>query len=104
MFQHKVDYLGHIVSSEGVATDPSKVRAVQNWPQPRNVHDVRRFLGTCSYYRRFIKGFAHIANPLHKLTEKNKTSSWSSECEQAFQLLKNALVTSPMLGYPSLDE
>lgn len=104
LFQHKVNYLGHIVSSEGVATDPSKVEAVQNWPQPRNVHDVRSFLGTCSYYRRFIKGFAHIAKPLHKLTEKNNKFSWSSECEQAFQLLKNALVTSPILGYPSLDE
>lgn len=104
MFQHKVNYLGHIVSSEGVATGPSKVEAVQNWPQPRNVHDVRSFLGTCSYYRRFIKGFVHIAKPLHQLAEKNKKFSWSSECEQAFQLLKNALVTSPILGYPSLDE
>lgn len=68
--QHKISYLGHVVSREGVATDPNKVEAIHNWPHHRNVHSARSFLGTCLYYRRFIKGFAHTVKPLHKLTGK----------------------------------
>jgi transposase InsO family protein len=100
-FQEKVAFLGHIVSPEGVATDPAKVEAVDKWPQPRNVHHVRSFLGTCSYYRRFIKGFAGIAKPLHKLTEKQSDFLWTAECQTAFEQLKEHLTTAPILAYPS---
>jgi hypothetical protein len=100
-FQEKVAFLGHIVSPEGVATDPAKVEAVHKWPQPRNVHHVRSFLGTCSYYRRFIKGFATIAKPLHQLTEKQIDFKWTTECQQAFETLKHLLTSAPILGYPS---
>ena len=70
--QAQVEYLGHIISDDGVRTDPSKIVKIKNWPVPRNVHDLRRFLGLASYYRRFIKGFSEIAAPLNKLISKEK--------------------------------
>lgn len=102
-FQEEVIFLGHKVSRVGIATDPSKSEAVTKWPTPQTVHDVRSFLGTCSYYRRFIKGFADIARPLHKLTEKLNKFQWTTECEDAFQKLKTKLVSAPILGYPTPD-
>ena len=71
-FQQEVQYLGHIVSREGIATDPGKNQKVEAWPIPSSTREVQRFLGFTSYYRRFIKDFATIAGPLHKLTEKNR--------------------------------
>jgi hypothetical protein len=103
-FQAKVKFLGHVVSSEGIATDPEKITAVQEWPTPSSVHEVRSFLGTCSYYRKFIKSFANIARPLHKLTEKTADFHWNSECDIAFQTLKQSLVTAPILGYPDMND
>jgi transposase InsO family protein/predicted aspartyl protease len=103
-FQTKVNFLGHVVSAEGIATDPDKTTAVQQWPVLKNVHDVRSFLGTCSYYRRYIKSFADIARPLHKLTEKTARFQWSQECDAAFNTLKQRLVTAPILGYPNMDD
>ena len=63
-------YFGHVISAGGVSTDPGKIEVVRSWPTPRNVQDVRSFLGLASYYRRFVEDFASIAQPLHKLTEK----------------------------------
>jgi hypothetical protein len=79
-FQEKVNFLGHVVSGEGISTDPEKIAAVTRWPIPKSVHDVRSFLGICSYYRRFIKNFSEIARPLYKLTEKGEKCKWSQEC------------------------
>ena len=73
-FQQEVQYLGHIVSRERIATDPGKIQKVEAWPIPSSTREVQRFLGFTSYYRRFIKDFATIAGPLHKLTEKNEHS------------------------------
>ncbi|CAG2199376.1 unnamed protein product [Mytilus edulis] len=90
-FQNKVSFLGHIVSKEGIAADPGKIESVKMWPIPNNITDVRSFLGTCSYYRKFIQNFANIARPLHKLTEKNCSFEWTVECNIAFQKLKDVL-------------
>ena len=100
LFQEEVSYLGHVVSKEGVGTDPEKTRAIESWPEPKNVSQLRSFLGTCSYYRRFIGGYANIAKPLHILTEKNRVFSWNEDAQEAFEKLKTALVTSPILAYP----
>ena len=68
--QRQVTYLGHVVSSAGVAVDPDKVARIRNWPTPANVSELRSFLGLASYYRRYVAGFAKLANPWHALTGK----------------------------------
>ena len=100
LFQTSVLYLGHVVSAEGVMTDPDKVKAIKDWPTPRCLKEVRSFLGLASYYRRFIRGFADIASPLHELTSKAKQFQWSESCEDAFQELKLKLQNAPILAYP----
>ena len=100
LFQREVPFLGHIVSQHGVRTDPQKVSAVEQWPTPRNVRDVRSFLGLCTYYRRFVQNFASIAAPLHRLTKKGQQFQWTEECQTAFDNLKGALVRAPVLPYP----
>ncbi|XP_038066604.1 uncharacterized protein LOC119736660 [Patiria miniata] len=101
VLQRQVSYLGHIVSNEGVKTDPEKVQKVQNWPVPSNLHEVRSFLGLASYYRRFVPSFAELARPLHRLTEKGNAFVWSNECQVAFDALKLRLISSPVLAYSS---
>lgn len=100
----QVRYLGHIVSRCGVEPDPEKVRAIREFPRPITVSDLRRFLGMASYYRRFISGFAEIAQPLHALTEKDTPFQWSPNCEEAFQKLLHCLSSTPVLGYPDFQQ
>jgi hypothetical protein len=100
LFQKEVRYLGHIVLSSGVTTVPGKLEAVKSWPRPNDKQRLRSFLGLCTYYRRFISGFTDIAKPLSKLTEEKRTFEWATEAETAFQALKDALCTAPVLGYP----
>ena len=99
-FCEKVIYLGHTVSAEGIATDPEKVRAVQDWEVPKDLTDVRSFLGLCSYYRRFIPQFGTIAKPLTRLTEKDHGFKWGVEQEEAWATLKHKLLSAPVLAYP----
>ena len=99
-FHTQVSFLGHLVSESGISVDPEKTRAVQNWPVPRNVTEVRSFIGLCSYMRRFISGFSSICKPLHLLTQKDHTFEWTDECQKAFDTLKTALTTAPILGFP----
>lgn len=102
LFHKEVAFLGHVVSEAGVKTDPAKIDAVEKWPTPINVKQVRSFLGLASYYRRFIKVFSDEAKPLTKLTEKEQEFVWTKECETAFQALKEKLITAPILAYPQL--
>ena len=104
LFQRRVKFLGHIVSEEGVSTDADKIKAVKEWPTPKNAKQVRSFLGLCSYYRRFVQGFAQIARPLHKLCEKSYKFVWSDEADDSFNSLKLALTTAPVLAYPILGQ
>ena len=104
LFQQSVTFLGHIFTSEGISTDSEKVRAVNEWPVPTNASELRSFLGLCSYYRRFVGGFAEIARPLHRLTEKDTHFVWTAECAEAFQRLKRALTSAPVLSYPTTTE
>jgi hypothetical protein len=99
LIQKEVRYLGHIVSPPGVTTDPEKLEAVKDWPPPTNKHQLRSFLGLCTYYRRFISGFADIAKPLTRLTEEKRLFELSTETEKAFRALKEALCMAPVLSY-----
>ena len=100
LFQTKVAYLGHVVSCDGVATDPDKTAAVANWPIPRYLSELRAFLGTVGYYRQYIPSFSSKARPLNVLTSKHVQFKWTTECQDAFQSLKHSLMVSPVLGYP----
>ena len=98
-----MSFLGHRVSEQGISTDPEKVQSICDWPQPRNVKELRSFLGLASYYRKFCLSFATICKPLHKLREKNHLYDWTPECQTAFDTIKTLLTTAPVLGYPSTD-
>ena len=100
LLKKTVTFLGHVVSEDGIATDPTKVESVQNWPTPQSITEVRSFVGLCSYYRRFVRNFAMIAAPLHALTSKNSRFYWSEECQEAFEVLKSRLVSTPILAMP----
>ncbi|KAL2102455.1 hypothetical protein ACEWY4_001623 [Coilia grayii] len=117
-----VNYVGHIVSQDGIATDPSKIEAVVSWPRPQTVTELRSFLGFCGYYRRFVKGFSTLCRPLNELLQGchsgTKTTSaqataskpsfrpsepfgprWSTQCETVFQDLKQRLTQAPILAF-----
>ncbi|UYV62799.1 K02A2.6-like [Cordylochernes scorpioides] len=100
LFQKKVEFLGHTVSAKGIQTSESKILAIRDWPKPKDKHELRSFLGLCTYYRRFVEGFADIAAPLHRLTEAKSTFHWNQDCENAFVTLKGGLCSSPVLVYP----
>ena len=100
LFATQVKYLGHIISAEGIRADPAKVESVREWPVPKTQTEVKSFIGLASYYRRFVKGFADIARPLHQLTEKGKKFRWGDDCQEAFVQLKSRLITAPVLAYP----
>ncbi len=103
LFQQEVRFLGHVISANGIATDPDKVKVVEEWPRPRNLHEVRSFLGLASYYRRFVAQFAEVARPLHLLTNKGQPFIWGDAQEEAFQSLKQRLTSAPILASP-VDE
>ncbi|KAL8120215.1 hypothetical protein AgCh_017382 [Apium graveolens] len=96
----KVQFLGHVISKEGVKVDPVKIEAVSEWEQPKTPTEIRSFLGLAGYYRRFVKDFSKIASPLTKLTRKNEKFIWTEKCEESFQELKRRLVTAPVLALP----
>lgn len=102
-FKKSVSFLGHVVSEQGIQCDPVKIEAVQNWPVPQNLTEVRSYLGLCSYYRKFIEHFASIARPLHKLTSKDVKFAWCQLCQEAFIALKTLLITAPILAYPQRE-
>ena len=102
-FQQQVSFLGHVVSEEGIMTDPEKIRKMRECPSPRNVHEVRSVVGLFSYYRRFIPHFSEIVKPLVKLTEKNQPFVWSETQEFAFQELKRRMMETPILVHPRMD-
>ena len=117
--RRKVGFLGHVVSSEGLATDPSKITAVADWPTPKTARDVRSFLGLASYYRRFVESFSSIARPLNALYQqvhekytKDRHSGerrplgelWTDKCQTAFLQLKMALTSAPVLAHPDFTQ
>ncbi|GFT17119.1 retrovirus-related Pol polyprotein from transposon 17.6 [Trichonephila clavipes] len=104
LFRREVTYLGHIILAEGVRTDPDKISAVKDWNCPTDVHQLRSFLGLCTYYRKFVKSFSTIARPLHKLTEAKQKFIWMVDCNNTFNKLKDALTSAPILAYPEIGK
>ena len=92
-----VSFLGHIVSKEGVRVDPKKIEVVVEWKPPRNVTEVRSFLGLAGYYRRFVKWFSMITAPMTRLLQKNVKFEWSEKCQRSFEKLKTFLTEAPVL-------
>lgn len=102
--QQEVQYLGHIVSSDGIMTDPKKLQAAREFPQPSSVKEVCSFIGLASYYRKFIPNVSRVAGPLHALTKKDVAFVWTPECQSVFEELKQLLTTAPLLVYPKFDQ
>ena len=99
----EVEFLGVVIGPKGVEIQKEKVEGVLNWPAPRNVKEVQKFLGLANYYRRFIKDFAKIAAPLHMLVRKEQKWKWEKEQEEAFGKLKVVFTTEPVLAIPDID-
>lgn len=98
-----VEYLGHVISSKGVSTDPSKIQAMKEWPTPTNIKQLRGFLGLTGYYRRFIQGYASISKPFTDLLKKN-AFEWNGQAQHSFVTLKEAMVNAFVLGLPNFNE
>ncbi|KAL0295929.1 UNVERIFIED_CONTAM: Retrovirus-related Pol polyprotein from transposon [Sesamum radiatum] len=99
----EIAFLGHVVSKEGVQPDPAKVKAIMEWEPPKNVLEVRSFLGLASYYRRCVKDFSVVAKPLTNFLKKNAPFNWNEKCAQSFEELKKRLTSAPILTLPSED-
>jgi hypothetical protein len=100
----EVPFLGHIISTEGIAIDPSKVQEVLDWKTPRLGTQICSFLRLAGYYRRFILNFSKIAKTMTQLLEKEAKFKWSQQCEEAFLILKKLLSTTPVLAQPDIEK
>ena len=99
--QREIDFLGHIITQDGITMQDDKIQTVKDWPTPESASHIRQFLGLSGFYRRFIKDYAKIAKPLSDLTKKSSEPfTWTPEAEKAFDALKHALTTAPVLAIP----
>ena len=103
-FCQSVNFLGHIVSADGVRPDLTNVQKVRDWPVPKTVKDIKGFLGLCSYYRRFVPDFSNRAAPMNHLTQKGVDFQWTQECQQAFDFFKDTLTSEPIMAFPVFTE
>eukprot|EP00253_Pinus_taeda_P026215 PITA_26215 len=97
-FKEEIQYLGHVITKEGIAVDPEKIRTIMEWPIPKDVADIRSFMGLAGYYRRFVESFSRIAYTITSLQKKGKVFKWTAECQQSFDRLKHLLTTAPILS------
>ncbi|GKG01090.1 hypothetical protein Tco_0305795, partial [Tanacetum coccineum] len=95
----KVQFLGHVIDSQGIHLDPAKIESIKDWASPKSPMQIHQLLGPAGYYRRFIEGFSKIAKPMTKLTQKKVKFEWGT-----FQLLKKKLCSAPILALPEGSE
>jgi len=100
----EVEFLGVVIGPEGIKMEKEKVKGVLEWPMPKCVKDVQKFLGLANYYHRFIEGFAIMARPLHDLVKKDKKWNWTERQEKAFKELKEWFTKEPVLAAPDIDK
>ncbi|GJS58398.1 putative reverse transcriptase domain-containing protein [Tanacetum coccineum] len=100
----KVQFLGHVIDSQGIHVDPAKIKSIKDWASPKTPTEIRQFLGLAGYYQRFIEGFLKIAKPMTKLTQKKVKFVWGNKQEAAFQLLKQKLCSALILALPEGNE
>ena len=103
-FQKEIHYVGHIISGEGILVDPEKVKAIEDWPIPKNAHEVHSFMGLAGYYQRFVEGFSKIAKPITTLQRNGIRYEWTNECDVAFAELKILLTSAPILQVLDMDK
>ena len=103
-YQKRIQYLGHVIYEEGIAVDPEKIRAIMEWPIPKDVADIRSFMGITSYYSRFIEGFSKIAYLITSLQKKGTKFTWSQKCQDNFNKLKELITTTPILRVAEPDK
>ena len=96
----EIPYLGHKINAEGVSVDEEKIQVIKEWPRPKNLTQLRGFIGLCSYYRRFVKGFSKIASPLTNLNKKGYFA-WNGRAQQEFDELKIIMSSCPILAIPN---
>jgi hypothetical protein len=101
--QPQVEFLGYIISREGLSMDPQKIRTVIEWKKPATIRDVQCFLGFTNFYRIFIRNYSKIAAPLTRLTCKDKFE-WNAKANQAFETLKKPFTTAPILTHPDFQK
>ncbi len=104
LMQKSLTFLGHVISAEGIKTDPAKVEAVANFPVPKSLKEVQRFLGLAGWYHRYIPQFSDKVAPLHALKRKGATWTWTEECQSAFEVIKHELISAPVLMAPDLSK
>jgi len=100
----KIGCLGVVIGPDSIEMEKEKVEEVVSWPQPKNVKDIRKFLGLANYYRRFIKDFAQVARPMNMLTRKDEKWTWGDSQKKAFEELKQIFTTKLVLTAPDLDK
>ena len=104
-FRSHITYLGHIISKDGIETDPKKLTTINEWPVPKTVTEVRSFLGFTNYYQKFISKYIHISRPINQLVsgenahKKRSMVEWNAECQQTFEQLKQLCSQTPILAY-----
>ncbi len=100
--QKEIIFIGHKFSKNGLETEESNIEKIKNFPVPQNVRETRSYLGLTSYYRKFVKSYSEIVRPLHELIKKNNTFKWGTPEQKAFDILRNKLMSPPILAYPDM--
>jgi len=103
-FKRRLVYLGHVISAEGVQTDPEKVTAITYLKSPTCLKELRQWLGMASWYRRFVPNFATVVQPMTALLKKGRNWAWGPEQQNALEDLKSRIPTASVLGCPDFDK